>query len=257
MNLDGRPALVTGSSSGIGEQIAVRLAEAGMDVCVHYAHNEDKATSTAKQVRELGGDAPVLQADLTDPTEAEALVERAVDELGQVDVLVNNAGVLDSEGSGPRGAKPFEERIDEWDRVMNVNLRAPFVLASRLAEQMADRGEGGIVNVASISGWYAQREVPLYSLSKAGLLHLTRQLALQFAPEVRVNAVAPGWAPTSFGWGHLETEAFQELVTESIPLDRMAEVDEVAEAVHFLLADADYTTGATLTVDGGLGAKLR
>lgn len=257
MDLDGARAFVTGSSSGIGRSIATTLAEAGADVAVHYARNEEGATSTAKAVRDHGGEAPVLQADLTDPAEAETLAEAVVDALGGVDLLVSNAGVIDAEGDGPRGHRPFPERIDEWDRVMNVNLRAPFVLAAKLAERMVDDGGGAIVNVASTSGWSAQVEVPLYSLSKAGLLHLTRLLALEYAPEVRVNAVAPGWAPTSFGWGHLETDAFREAIRETIPMDRMADVDEVADAVRFLAEEATYTTGATLTVDGGVGAKLR
>lgn len=256
MDLESTRALVTGSSSGIGEATAVALAEGGADVAVHYAHNREGAEATAKGVEEAGGEAPVLQADLSEPEAAWSLAEEAREALGRVDVLVNNAGTIDDRGDGPLGSKPFDERAREWDHVMGVNLRAPWILAADLAPRMRDRGEGAVVNVASVSGWTPQTEVPLYSLSKAGLVHETRLFAAEFAPEVRVNAVAPGWIPTSFGWGHLETEAFRETIAEEIPMDRMGEPEEIGEAVRFLVAEATYTTGEVLGAAGGLEAQV-
>lgn len=254
MELTDARALVTGSSSGIGEAIAVELAQGGADVAVHYAGNEEGAEATAKRVGKHGGRAPVLQADFTDPEAAEALAREARDALGGVDVLVNNAGIIDEQGDGPKGGKPFADRIPEWEPLTNVNLRAPFVLTALLAPDMVDRGEGVVVNTSSVAGRIARREVPLYSLTKAGLIHLTRQCALEYAPEVRVNAVAPGWVPTEFGWGQLTDDDFQEAMRKQIPQDRWGEAGEIADAVRFLVESGSYTTGAVLPAAGGLEA---
>lgn len=254
MDLGSTRALVTGSSSGIGEAIATALAEGGADVAVHYAGNREGAETTAERVEKHGGRAPVLQADFTEPEAAEDLADEAREALGGVDVLVNNAGVIDEQGDGPKGGKPFADRIEEWDPVTDVNLRAPFVLTALLAPRMVERREGVVVNTASVAGRVARREVPLYSLTKAGLIHLTRQCALEYAPEVRVNAVAPGWVPTEFGWGHLTDEDFQAAMREQIPQDRWGEPEEIAEAVRFLVETGSYTTGGVLPAAGGLEA---
>lgn len=258
MDLTGKAALVTGASSGIGQAIAWALADADLGaVGVHYRSNEEGAEETAAGLKDRGAKAHLLQADLADADQTDALAGDAETALGHVDVLVNNAGTIDTEGDGHLGHKPFEERIPEWDGVMDVNLRAPFVLTARLAPAMVDRGEGCIVNVSSVMGWYAETNTPLYNLSKAGLMQLTRQQAREYAPEVRVNCVAPGWVPTEFGWGHLGSEGFEEMISKTIPLDRMGTIDEVADLARFLVCDADYTTGAVYTVDGGIGAKVR
>lgn len=257
MDLQGKRALVTGASGGIGRAIAVELAAAGCHVAVHYAGNSEGAAEAARAVEAHDRHAVLAKANLAEPDAAEGLLEAVEADLGPLDVLVNCAGSIDEQGDGDRGEKPFAERLPEWDRILNVNLRAPFALSARLAPGMQERGEGSIVNVSSIGGWAAQTEVPLYSLSKSALLHATRLLALEFAPEVRVNAVAPGWVPTSFGWGHLQTEWFEEAISKRIPLGRMGTAEEVARVVRFLAGDASYTTGAVLTSDGGLGAKMR
>ncbi|HWG90105.1 MAG TPA: SDR family oxidoreductase [Candidatus Thermoplasmatota archaeon] len=249
----GKRALVTGAATGIGRATALRLAQAGADLVLHYARSEQEAREVASAIRALGREAPLEQADLSAPGEALALARR----VGPVDVLVNNAGTI--EGPVDTGETPdwLALHDQQWDRVMNVNLRAPYLLAASLALGMQARGGGTIVNVASVSGLYALTDVPLYSLSKAALLHLTRQQALAWAPLVRVNAVAPGWIATGFGTGQILDAGFQQQVAQTVPLARIGRPEEVAEVVCFLAASAPYTTGAVLTADGGLVAELR
>jgi NAD(P)-dependent dehydrogenase (short-subunit alcohol dehydrogenase family) len=151
----------------------------------------------------------------------------------------------------------FGEHLGKWDEVWDVNLRAPYELTWRLAQGMVARRRGCVVNVASVSGMYALTDAPLYSLSKAALLHFTRQAALRYAPHVRVNAVAPGWTETGFGMGHVRDPEFQRQVSREVPLRRVAKPEEVAEAIRFLAEGASYVNGAVLTVDGGLVSELR
>ncbi|MHB8605999.1 MAG: SDR family NAD(P)-dependent oxidoreductase [Thermoplasmatota archaeon] len=254
--LHGKVALVTGAGTGIGRETALRFAEAGAHVLVHYSKSEKEAEETARMVADLGPHAHTLRADLTDRAAPARLAEDALAHFGHVDVLVNNAGMVDPT-KFPGDDPPFSERIALWDTVIELNLRAPFVLTTFLGEKMRARGSGAIVNVASIAAYIAMTDAPLYSLSKSALVHFTRQAAKKYSPEVRVNAVAPGWTATGFGDGRILTPEFESRLAKQIPMRRFAEPREVAEAIFFLVANASYTTGHTLAVDGGLASGWR
>lgn len=255
--LKGRVALVTGASRGIGAATAERLGALGAEVVVHYARSEKAAADVAERIRHGGSDATTLAADLTGRDAALALADAAEGWKGRVDVLVNNAGVIEAAIDKRTSDADLLDHLDDWDDVVNANLRAPFALSARLGREMKKRGEGTIVNVASVAGMYALTDAPLYSLTKAGLLHLTRQLAQMYAPQVRVNAVAPGWVDTGFGGGFIQDPEFQKQVSRHIPMRRVADPEEVADAIEWLVAGGGYVTGTTVTVDGGMVSELR
>jgi 3-oxoacyl-[acyl-carrier protein] reductase len=255
--LHGKVALVTGGATGIGRATCLALADEGANVLVHYAHSKDDAQIVVDLVKGLGRQAYAMQADFTDRASVTALAESAEGHWGHVDVLVNNAGAIEHPIDARTGDADFGHHAEKWDAILDVNLRAPFELTWRLAKGMRERGAGAVVNVASVAGWYALTDAPLYSLSKAALLHFTRQAALMYAPHVRVNAVAPGWTETGFNQGHILDPTFQKQIARHIPLKRLASPEEIAETILFLAKGAPYVTGATLAVDGGLVTELR
>lgn len=202
--LHGKVVLVTGAGTGIGRATALAMAEAGADVLVHYNRSREDADIVVKLVKDLGRQAHPLQADLSQREAVGALAETAAEHWGHVDVLVNNAAVTERPIDSVTEGADFTRHLEHWDRVFDVNLRAPFELSARLAKSMTQRGTGHIVNVASVAGMYALTDAPLYSLTKAALLHFTRQAAQAYGPKVRVNAVAPGWVATDFGGGFIQ-----------------------------------------------------
>jgi 3-oxoacyl-[acyl-carrier protein] reductase len=243
-DLSGRTALVTGSGRGMGKASAIRLAENGADVVVNDI-DADVADEAAAEIREAGVDAVGIPADVSDEAEVEAMVEQATDELGPIDVLVNNAGVGD--------AGPF---LDEsYDHTFELNLDVHFFGALNctraVVDGMVDQGYGKIVNFTSIHTKNAVGMSPAYDVGKFSLLGLTKSLALELAREgVRVNAVAPGWVNTRLTEGF--SDAVRQQILDNNPLGRMAEPEDVAEAVLFLASpDSDYINGHELRVDGG------
>jgi NAD(P)-dependent dehydrogenase (short-subunit alcohol dehydrogenase family) len=231
-------ALVTGSSSGIGAQVARRLAKDGYDVVV----NSRSAEGGQAVADEIGGS--YVQADVGDETQARALVEQVVSRFGRLDVLVNNAGTTEriAHANLP-AATP-----DIWRRLYDVNVIAPFVLVTA-AEQVLRESQGCVVNVSSLAGVKPTGSSIPYAASKAALNHVTRLLAKALGPDVRVNAVAPGLVATPWtqDWDDLH-----QLVAAMAPLRRVATPDDVAEAVLGLVR-ATYVTGEVLVLDGGLG----
>ncbi len=236
MDLGGSRALVTGAALRVGRAIARELARAGADLLLHHRSSADAARELAGEIRGLGRDVVLLRGDLSDPDDL-----RRVAEAGrEADLLVNSAAVF------PRTPLP-EVTVEDWDRVLSVNLRAPFFLARTIGLAMKERGGGAVVNIADWAAYRPYTGYLPYCVSKAGLLAMTAGLARALAPEVRVNAVAPGpvLLPPDM------PEAERRAVIGTTPLRREGSPEDVARAVRFLAADASFSTGAVLTVDGG------
>lgn len=239
-----RVALVTGSSRGIGRAVAQAFAREGAAVVLNAARSIGDARTVAQAIGASGARAVAVQADVSRPAEARRLVAEAVRAFGRLDVLVNNAGFTDR--------TPFRE-IDEdvWRRMMDVHVTGPFFASQAAAEVMTAQGGGVILNVASMQGIDPGAGAVHYSVSKAAVIMLTRCLARDLAPGIRVNAIAPGYTETAFHAGR--TIADREAIAARIPLGRFAQPEEVAKAAVFLASDdASYTTGHTLVVSGGV-----
>jgi NAD(P)-dependent dehydrogenase (short-subunit alcohol dehydrogenase family) len=241
--LAGRCAMVTGASSGIGEATARLLAAQGARVALVAR----RAGELARVAGDLG-DALAVPADVSDHAQVVGALDAAEAALGPVDIVVNCAGVI-----GPTGLEALTPAI--WDRTLAINLSGPFYLGREAGLRMRARDGGRIVNVASDLAFTAQRGYVDYCASKAGLLGLTRGLAVELAPTVLVNAVAPGPVDTPMMDHELEAEADPEAARQAtvrrVPLLRVASADEVARVIFFLLTDAAYATGAVLALDGG------
>jgi 3-oxoacyl-[acyl-carrier protein] reductase len=249
VDITGRTALVTGGATGLGRAVSAALGRAGAStVIVHFDSSSDAAEAIVGELIEGGTHAVALQADLGVPEQARELVRRAGAVSGGLDILVNNAAT--------RVAIPYEEvdalTEEVWDRVLGVNLLGPFYV-SQSARPFLRTSGGAIVNVASIAGLRAVGSSIPYSVAKAGLIQLTRSLARAFAPDVRVNAVAPGRIDTD-GYGKLVGEAaiarHDRDVVARTPLGRVAQPDDVAQTVLSFVT-SDFVTGETLVVDGG------
>lgn len=240
MNLDGKVAMVTGAGRRIGRAIAVALAEAGCDLAVHYHTSEEDAAKTAELVAGKGRRAVLIQGDLSCPDVASALPKQAVDVLGSLDFLVNNASIFERMDLGGFS-------VEAWNRTLAVNLTAPMVLSQAAHPYLREHGGGCIVNLTDISADRPWSDYLAYCSSKAALTCLTLALARAMAPDVRVNAVAPGAAMFPENADPAEIKA----VTRRIPAMRAGSAEDVASAVRFLLADAAYVTGTIVAVDGG------
>ncbi|MCC6767054.1 MAG: SDR family oxidoreductase [Deltaproteobacteria bacterium] len=240
MNLAGRTALVTGAARRLGRAIAEDLADGGARVAVCHRTSTSEAEAVIAGIRAAGGTAEGFTADLADPRAVERLAADVTDRMGPVDVLVNNASVF--------YRTPLETLdVEAWDAVMAVNLKAPYLLSLLLGRAMRARGTGKIVNLADIA---AERPYPgylPYSVSKAGIVALTRALALDLAPAVQVNCVAPGPVLEAIDG----TPAATAAIVRRTPLGRLGDARDVAAAVRFLVAGSDFVTGTTVVVDGG------
>ena len=243
--LAGRVVLVTGSSRGIGAEVAAKAAGEGATVAVHYHRAADGGSATLARVREAGADGETFAADLEHGDEAQALVEAVIDRFGRIDGLVNNAGRTQ--------VGPFLA-LDpgEWDAVIATDLTAAYRTCLAALPSMAERGSGSVVNVASRLGQMGIAESAAYSAAKAGLIGLTRSLAREFGPKgVRINAVAPGFTLTEMTADIADTEVGRRRLAD-MPLGRFGRADEVADAVLFLLSDASSLfTGQTLNPNAG------
>jgi 3-oxoacyl-[acyl-carrier protein] reductase len=246
-SLAGRVVLVTGSSRGIGAEVAVKAGAAGATVAVHYLTSESGAQRTAARVRETGGhaEAEAFCADISDGAQAERLVEQVIERFGRIDGLVNNAG------RSQVGAF-LEMDPAEWDAIIATDLSAAFHTSRAALPSMLARGSGAIVNVASRLGQMGIAETAAYSAAKAGLIGLTRSLAKEFGPRgIRVNAVAPGFTVTDMTEDLASKKEGQRRLRD-MPLGRFGRADEVADAVIFLLSDASSLfLGQTLNPNAG------
>ncbi|WP_049561087.1 SDR family NAD(P)-dependent oxidoreductase [Nonomuraea sp. SBT364] len=246
--LDGKKALVTGASKGIGKAIALAYAEAGADLAL-VSRNAESLAEVAKEVEALGRQAVVIPADLTSREAASAAVAGAVDGLGHLDVVVNNAG-------GSNFLVEFKDlRLSGWDKIMRLNLDSAMAVCHAVAPHLLARGSGSVINVASVAALGAPFLAP-YAAAKAGLVALTKTLALEWAQAgVRVNALCPGWTATDLNRNLWENEASSQATVASVPMRRWGSVEEMAQPAVFLAAPASaYVTGQVLFVDGGATA---
>ena len=239
--LNGKKALVTGASQGIGRAIAEGLAEAGADVAVNYRSYEDGAVEAAERIKALGRECVIVKADVSARTEVESMVEQAMSKFGRIDILVNNAGI---------NIKKIAEEMDEetWNRVLGVNLNGTYNCSTAVGKHMIKQKSGSIVNVTSIcSALILRKDFQIaYHSSKGGIVLFTKALAEEWAKyNIRVNAIAPGYTRTAMcphGPHKMDT----------IPMNRMAEPDEMAGAAVFFASEAaSYITGQELFIDGG------
>ena len=246
-HLDGKVAIVTGASRGIGRAIAERFAAEGARVTVNYVAGAADAETVVAGIRARGGDAIALQADVSRASDARALVAATVEHFGRVDILVNNAGVHVAKGV-------LETTEDDWDRTIDVNLKGPYLLSKEVAPIMIRQGAGTIINMSSNSGLYHPSAMRFteYVVSKAGLNGLTKALALALGPQVTVNAICPGWIRTDM-LEEIDPEVHQRILDETA-LARWGTPDDVAASAVFLASpDASFITGELLIVAGGRG----
>jgi NAD(P)-dependent dehydrogenase (short-subunit alcohol dehydrogenase family) len=249
MDLDGRVAIVTGGGTGIGRAVVLRLARSGAKaVVVNYSRSTKDAESTAHELHALGVEAVAHQADVTDEAAVKRMVAECVERFGALDLLVNNAGTTRFIPHPDLDALTDEV----WDEILGVNLKGTFYCCRAAAPELAKRN-GAIVNVASIAAHRATGSSIAYAVSKAGIVQLTRALALSLAPDVRVNSVSPGLVSTRWFRSRFGDDAAlvqEESFAKTTPLRRIASAEDVAQAVVSLLEN-DLVTGQDLVVDGG------
>jgi 3-oxoacyl-[acyl-carrier protein] reductase len=244
LKLVGRVALVTGAAQGIGKSIALLLAQNGANVVVSDV-NIGKAEETVKEIQALGRRAMAIKVDVANFREVEQMVDAILEHFGQIDILVNNAGIT-------RDKLILRMTEEDWDMVLNVNLKGTFNCTKAVLKQMSKQKSGKIVNIASVVGEMGNAGQANYSASKAGVIGLTKTLAREFARRgINVNAIAPGYIETPMT--DVLPETVKDELRRMIPMERLGKPEDVAEAVFFLVSEnSSYITGAVLNVNGGI-----
>jgi len=246
-HLDGKVAIVTGASRGIGRAIAERFAAEGARVVVNAVSRMANARAVVDAIGAQGGEAMAIQADVSRSPDVADLTAATLDRFGRIDILVNNAGVMVTQGV-------LETSVDDWDRTIDVNLKGPYLCSKAVAPIMIGQGRGTIINMSSNSGLYHPSAMRFteYVVSKAGLNGLTKAMALALGPQVTVNAICPGWIRTDMV--EVIDPAVQQRILDETALNRWGTPDDIAGAAVFLAsADADFITGELLIVAGGRG----
>ncbi|MBB6452958.1 3-oxoacyl-[acyl-carrier protein] reductase [Salirhabdus euzebyi] len=243
--LEGKSALVTGASRGIGRAIALELAKNGAKVAVNYAGSEQKANEVVEEIKKNGGEAFAIQANVSSDADVKDMVKQVIDTFGSLDILVNNAGIT-------RDNLLMRMKEEEFDEVIQTNLKGVFLTTKAVTRQMMRQKSGRIINIASIVGVSGNAGQANYVAAKAGVIGLTKTTAKELATRnVLVNAVAPGFITTDMT-DKLPEEA-KESMLSMIPLNRLGNPEDIARVVRFLASDdANYMTGQTLHVDGGM-----
>ena len=245
-SLDGKVAVVTGASRGIGRAIALGLADAGADVAV-AARTESDLETLVEEIVSRGRKALAVPTDVLDRSAIESLFDRTIDELGGLDILVNNAG-------GTRFMAPITTlRPEGWDKVIDLNLNAVFHATQLAAQRMVDRGGGSIIQISSVAGVQGGEGLSFYSAAKAGVRLMTQSVARELASSgVRLNSIAPGWIATDLNANLWSDEGIRKSMEDMIPMGRFGLAEEIVGPAVFLASDAaSFVTGATLLVDGG------
>ena len=244
MDFAGKVAIVTGGGTGMGKAISMQLAAAGATVVVNYSRSADEATATVGEIEAAGGKATAVQADVADAGQVASLVSQTLDRSGRLDVIVNNAGTT--------VFVPFADLdgIDEatWDRIMAVNVKAPWLLAKAAVTALRADGGGAIVTISSVAGLKPGGSSLAYSVSKAAMIHLTRGLALALAPDVRVNSIAPGFVNTR--WHDNSSDERKQQIAQASPLKSHVSVESIATATLECLRN-DNMTGQVIALDSG------
>lgn len=245
MKLEGKNAIVTGASRGIGREIALELARQGANVAVNYAGSEQRAAEVVNEIKALGREAFAVQADVADGDSVTAMMKQVVDQFGSLDILVNNAGIT-------RDNLLMRMKEDDWDAVINTNLKGVFLCTKAVTRQMMKQRNGRIVNISSIVGVSGNPGQANYVAAKAGVIGLTKTSAKELASRgITVNAVAPGFITTDMT--DKLTEDLKSEMLKQIPLARLGDPQDIAKVVVFLASeDSRYITGQTLHVDGGM-----
>lgn len=247
MKLKDKVALITGSARGIGKEFALGFAREGADIIVH-GRNLDKAKTVADEVRSLGVKSTAVAADVSRSQEVVRMVQEGADSFGRIDILVNNAGV-----------NPFileAEKIKEegWDLVLNVNLKGVFLCCQAVGKKMIEQGGGKIINISSAAGFLGEQGFLPYSVSKAGVMMLTRILAYEWSKyNILVNAIAPGFVAGGMNAPILSKEILVSGLTQQVPLKRLGKPEEIVKVALFLASEeSSYINGTTIVADGGM-----
>lgn len=245
MELKGKVALITGGGTGLGKEVARQLAQEGMHIAVNYSRSKQEAEETVEELLGFGVQARAIQADVSQTAEVKRLVDETAEAFGRIDLLINNAGTTKF--------VPFSniEGLEEedWDRILGLNTKAPFFTARAVAQVMRQNGGGQIINTASIAGLGPRGSSIAYAVSKAGMIHLTKCLAIALAPQIKVNAVAPGLLLTR--WGLLYGEELIKKMEQQMPTQKVPTLEDCA-AAYVMLARNDSITGQVITVDSGV-----
>ena len=241
----GKTAIVTGASRGVGRATALRLAESGANVVVNYLSADEKANNVVELCKEFGIEAIAVQGDVSEWYAAQNIAQKTIEKFGRIDLLVLNAGIWE-------GA-PIEEMSEEvWNKVLNTNLKAAWAMSKACVPSMKKQPSGAIVLVSSTAGQRGEANFSNYAASKGGQISFTKALASELCPRIRVNCVAPGWIETAMVRPVFEDEKYKASVINSIPLQRMATTDDVALSICFLLSDwSRHITGEVLNINGG------
>lgn len=243
--LQGKIALVTGASRGIGRAIALELASKGAHVVVNYAGSESKAQSVVEEIHQMGSKSFKFQADVANETDVKSMVKETINQFGSIDILVNNAGIT-------KDNLLMRMKEAEFDQVINTNLKGCFICMKSVTRQMMKQRSGRIINIASIVGVSGNPGQANYVAAKAGVIGLTKSTAQELATRnILVNAVAPGFISTDMTDALNETQ--KEAILQMIPLSKLGKPEDVANVVRFLASDdANYITGQTIHIDGGM-----
>ena len=242
---EGKTAIVTGASRGVGRATALRLAEGGANVVVNFLSREDLANEVVEICRRKGVKVFAVQGDVSNWLDARKIADQALEEFERIDLLVCNAGIW--EGS------PIDEMSEElWNKVLNTNLKSAWAMTKACVPAIKKQDSGAIVLVSSTAGQRGEAGYSNYAASKGGQISFTKALASELCPKIRVNAVAPGWIETAMVRPVFEDEEYKQSVLSSIPLNRMALTDDVALSICFLLSDwSQHITGEIININGG------